>query len=436
MSYFPEIRTIQYEGPQSRNPLAFRWYNPSELIEGKSMKDHLRFSIVYWHTMRGTGSDPFGPGTAIRPWDDGSNSVENALRRVEVAFEIFQKLDAPYYAFHDRDVSPEGGSLRETNAIFDRISSSLKEHQDKTGVKLLWGTANMFSHPRFMHGAATTCNADVFAFAAAQVKKCLEVTQMLGGENYVFWGGREGYQCLYNTDMKRELDHLAKFFHMAVDYAKKIGFQGPFLIEPKPKEPTKHQYDSDAAACLNFLRSYDLMPYFKLNLETNHATLAGHTMMHELDYAGMQGALGSIDANTGDLLLGWDTDQFPTDYYLTAQCMLAILKHGGLKTGGVNFDAKVRRESFEPIDLFHAHVGGMDAFARGLRIAADIRREGVIDQFVKSRYRSWDSGIGAEIEAGKQNFDSLEAYMLEKGEANANESGRQEMLENIFNRYI
>jgi len=436
MSYFPEIRTIQYEGPQSRNPLAFRWYNPSELIEGKSMKDHLRFSIVYWHTMRGTGSDPFGPGTAIRPWDDGSNSVENALRRVEVAFEIFQKLDAPYYAFHDRDVSPEGGSLRETNAIFDRISSSLKEHQDKTGVKLLWGTANMFSHPRFMHGAATTCNADVFAFAAAQVKKCLEVTQMLGGENYVFWGGREGYQCLYNTDMKRELDHLAKFFHMAVDYAKKIGFQGPFLIEPKPKEPTKHQYDSDAAACLNFLRSYDLMPYFKLNLETNHATLAGHTMMHELDYAGMQGALGSIDANTGDLLLGWDTDQFPTDYYLTAQCMLAILKHGGLKTGGVNFDAKVRRESFEPIDLFHAHVGGMDAFARGLRIAADIRREGVIDQFVKSRYRSWDSGIGAEIEAGKQNFDSLEAYILEKGEANANESGRQEMLENIFNRYI
>ena len=436
MSYFPEIRTIQYEGPQSRNPLAFRWYNPSELIEGKSMKDHLRFSIVYWHTMRGTGSDPFGPGTAIRPWDDGSNSVEHALRRVEVAFEIFQKLDAPYYAFHDRDVSPEGGSLRETNAIFDRISSSLKEHQDKTGVKLLWGTANMFSHPRFMHGAATTCNADVFAFAAAQVKKCLEVTQMLGGENYVFWGGREGYQCLYNTDMKRELDHLAKFFHMAVDYAKKIGFQGPFLIEPKPKEPTKHQYDSDAAACLNFLRSYDLMPYFKLNLETNHATLAGHTMMHELDYAGMQGALGSIDANTGDLLLGWDTDQFPTDYYLTAQCMLAILKHGGLKTGGVNFDAKVRRESFEPIDLFHAHVGGMDAFARGLRIAADIRREGVIDQFVKSRYRSWDSGIGAEIEAGKQNFDSLEAYMLEKGEANANESGRQEMLENIFNRYI
>lgn len=436
MTYFPQITKFQYEGPKSKNPLAFRWYNPTEVIDGKTMKEHLRFSIVYWHTMRGTGSDPFGPGTAIRPWDDGSNSLENALRRVEVAFEIFEKLDAPFYAFHDRDVAPEGSSLKETNAIFDRVAQSLKEHQEKTGVKLLWGTANMFSHPRFMHGAATTCNADVFAFAAAQVKKCLEITKELGGENYVFWGGREGYQCLYNTDMKRELDHLARFFHMAVEYAQKIGFTGPFLIEPKPKEPTKHQYDSDAAACLNFLRSYDLLPYFKLNIETNHATLAGHTMMHELDYAGMQGALGSIDANTGDLLLGWDTDQFPTDYYLTTQCMLAILKHGGFKTGGVNFDAKVRRESFEPIDLFHAHVGGMDAFARGLRIAAEIRREGVIDQFVKHRYRSWDSGIGAEIEAGKHNFESLERYMLGKGEADANESGRQEMLENIFNRYL
>jgi xylose isomerase len=436
MSYFPDISKIQYEGPQSRNPMAFRWYNPAEVIEGKSMRDHLRFSIVYWHTMRGTGSDPFGPGTAVRPWDDGSNSVENALKRIEVAFEIFEKLDAPFYAFHDRDVSPEGNSLRETNANFDRIAKSLKEHQDKSGVKLLWGTANMFSHPRFMHGAATTCNADVYAFAAAQVKKCLEVTKLLGGENYVFWGGREGYQCLYNTDMKRELDNLARFFHMAVDYAKKIGFKGPFLIEPKPKEPTKHQYDSDAAACLNFLRNYDLMPYFKLNIETNHATLAGHSMMHELDYAGMQGALGSIDANTGDLLLGWDTDQFPTDYYLTAQCMLAILKHGGLTTGGVNFDAKVRRESFEPIDLFHAHIGGMDAFARGLRIAADIRKDGVISQFVSNRYKSWNVGIGKEIESGKANFESLEKYMLEKGEAAPNESGRQEMLENIFNRYI
>ena len=436
MAYFPEIAKIQYEGPKSRNPLAFRWYNPSEVIEGKTMKEHLRFSIVYWHTMRGTGSDPFGPGTAIRPWDDGSNSVDNALTRVEAAFELFQKLDAPYYAFHDRDVAPEGSSLRETNANLQKIADSLKAHQQSTGVKLLWGTANMFSNPRFMHGAATTCNAEVFAYAAAQVKKAMEVTKDLGGENYVFWGGREGYQSLYNTDMKRELDHLATLFHMAVDYAKEIGFKGQFLIEPKPKEPTKHQYDSDAAACLNFLRAYDLLPYFKLNLETNHATLAGHTMMHELDYYGMQDALGSIDANTGDLLLGWDTDQFPTDYYLTAQTMLIILKYGGFKTGGVNFDAKVRRESFEPIDLFHAHVGGMDAFARGLRIAAEIRKEGLIDQFVKNRYSSWDSGIGAEIESGKASLASLEKFMLEKGDARPNESGRQEMLENIFNLYI
>jgi xylose isomerase len=293
----------------------------------------------------------------------------------------------------------------------------------------------MFSNPRYMHGAATTCNADAFAYAAAQVKKCLEVTKELGGVNYVFWGGREGYQNLWNTNMKRELEHLARFFHMAVDYAKEIGFTGQFLIEPKPKEPTKHQYDSDAAACLNFLRSYDLLPHLKLNIETNHATLAGHEMMHELEYAGMQGALGSIDANTGDLLLGWDTDQFPTNIYLTTQVMLVLLKYG-LAPGGVNFDAKVRRESFEPIDLFHAHVGGMDAFARGLKIAAAIRADGEFERFVKERYSSFDSGIGAEIESAQANFKSLEAYMLKKGEIAPNKSGRQEMLENLFNRYI
>ncbi|HBE69407.1 MAG TPA: xylose isomerase [Planctomycetaceae bacterium] len=436
MTQFPEISRIEYEGPDSKNDLAFKWYNPDEVIEGKSMKDHLRFSIVYWHTMRGTGGDPFGPGTAVRPWDDGSESVDNALKRVEVAFEIFEKLQAPYYAFHDRDVAPEGSSLKQSHANFDRIAESLAEHQQKTGVKLLWGTCNLFSNPRFMHGAATSCNVDVFAFAAAQVKKCLEVTKSLGGENYVFWGGREGYQSLYNTDMKRELDHLAGFFHMAVDYAKEIGFDGQFLIEPKPKEPTKHQYDSDAAACLNFLRAYDLLPHFKLNLETNHATLAGHTMMHELDYAGHQGALGSIDANTGDLLLGWDTDQFPTNLYDTAQCMLMILKHGGLGSGGVNFDAKVRRESFEPIDLFHAHVGGMDAFARGLKIAAAIRADGRMEEVVKTRYSSWDGELGQKIEAGNASFAELESYMLEKGEIAPNASGRQEMLENIFNDYL
>ncbi|MDV6034354.1 MAG: xylose isomerase [Phycisphaera sp. RhM] len=436
MSAFPDISTVQYEGPQSDNPLAFRWYNPEEVVEGKTMKDHFRFSIVYWHTFRGTGSDPFGPGTAVRPWDDGTESVENAQNRARVAFELFEKLQAPYYAFHDRDVAPEGASLAETNANLDAVADVLEEEQDRSGVKLLWGTANMFSNPRFMHGAATTCNADVFAYAAAQVKKAMEVTHRLGGENYVFWGGREGYQNLYNTDMKRELDHLAKFFHMAVDYAKEIGFTGQFLIEPKPKEPTKHQYDSDAAACMNFLRAYDLTDHFKLNLETNHATLAGHTMMHEIDYAGAQGALGSIDANTGDLLLGWDTDQFATDYYLTTQMMYYILKHGGLGSGGVNFDAKVRRESFEPIDLFYAHVGSMDAYAKGLKIAAAIRADNALEGFISERYSSFDSGIGAKIEAGEVTFADLETYMLEKGDAEPNVSGRQELLESVINRYI
>ncbi|MFO0906024.1 MAG: xylose isomerase [Pirellulales bacterium] len=436
MSAFADVPQIQYEGPQSKNPLAFRWYNPDEVVEGKTMKDHLRFSVVYWHTFRGTGSDPFGSATMLRPWDDGTESVANACNRARVAFEFMEKLQAPYYAFHDRDIAPEGATLAESNKNLDAVVKVLKEEQQRTGIKLLWGTANMFSNPRFMHGAATSCNADVFAFAAAQVKKALEVTKELGGENYVFWGGREGYQCLYNTDMKRELDHLGRFFHLAVDYSKQIGFDGTFLIEPKPKEPTKHQYDSDAAACINFLRCYGLTERFKLNIETNHATLAGHTMMHELDYAGMQGMLGSIDANTGDLMLGWDTDQFPTNFYLTAEIMLILLKYGGLGAGGVNFDAKVRRESFEPIDLFHAHIGGMDAFARGLKIAASIRADGELDQFVKQRYSSWDSGIGAEIEAGRADFQSLEKYMLAKGEAARNQSGRQEMLENLINRFL
>ena len=433
---FPEIGKIAYEGPQSKNPLAYRWYNPEEIVEGKTMRDYLRFSVVYWHTFRGTGSDPFGAGTMLRPWDDGSPTVENAVRRVRVAFELIEKLGAPYYAFHDRDVAPEGATLAESHKNFDSVAKALKEEQQRTGIKLLWGTANMFSHPRYMHGAATSSHADAFAYGASQVKKCLEVTQELGGENYVFWGGREGYQTLFNTDMKRELDHLARFFHMAVDYANEIGFKGTFLIEPKPKEPTKHQYDSDAAACINFLRQYNLTDRFKLNLETNHATLAGHTMMHELDYAGIQGMLGSIDANTGDLLLGWDTDQFATNFYQTTEIMLAVMKHGGFKSGGVNFDAKVRRESFEPIDLFYAHVGGIDAFARGLKIAAAIRKDGELAAIVKDRYSTWDSGVGAEIEAGKHSLKSLEAYMLKQGEISPNKSGRQEMIENLINRYL
>jgi xylose isomerase len=436
MTFFPEVTRIAYEGPDSKNPLAFRHYNPDEIVEGKSMRDHFRFAVAYWHTFRGSGSDPFGPGTAIRPWEDGTDSVEMAIKRVRVAFEFMQKLGVDYYCFHDRDVAPEGANLRETHANLDRVVKVLKEEQQRTGIKLLWGTANLFSNRRFVHGAATSPNADVFAYAAAQVKKALEVTHELGGANYVFWGGREGYVNLYNTDMKRELDHLARFFHMAIDYKKQIGFKGQFLIEPKPKEPTTHQYDFDAAAVVAFLKTYGLADHFKLNIETNHATLAGHTMMHELTYASMHGMLGSIDANRGDLLLGWDTDQFPTDLYLTTQCMLVILGQGGLAPGGVNFDAKVRRESFEPIDLFHAHIGGMDAFAQGLKIAARIRADGILRDMIRQRYASWDSGIGQQIEAGQVGFVELEKYMLDKGEAAANVSGRQELIENIINRYL
>jgi xylose isomerase len=434
--YLPNIRKIVYEGPSTKNRLAFRHYNPEEVIEGKTMKDHFRFSVVYWHTFRNPLSDPFGVGTAIRPWDDGTDSVQNAQNRVRVAFEFMEKLGTPYYAFHDRDVAPEGATLSESNANLDAVAKVLKEEQERTGIKLLWGTACLFANRRFMHGAATSCNADAFAYAAAQVKKALEVTHMLGGEGYTFWGGREGYSTLLNTDIKREMDHLGAFMNMAVDYKKKIGFSGPFYIEPKPKEPTKHQYDSDVAACVNFLRQYDLMDHFKLNIEANHATLAGHSLHHELETAVSCDMLGSIDANTGDMLLGWDTDQFPTSVYETTLAMLSIMKMGGFSTGGVNFDAKVRRESFEVEDLLHAHIGGMDAFAKGLKVAAKMRADGALENFIKQRYSSWDSGIGSSIEQGKESFESLEKYMLAKGEATPNSSGRQEMLENILNDYL
>ncbi len=400
------------------------------------MREHLRFAVCYWHTFRGTGSDPFGVGTMVRPWDDGTPSLANAQRRVRVAFEFMEKLGVPFYCFHDRDVAPEGGTLAETNANLDAVVKVLKEEQRRSGIKLLWGTANLFSHPRYVHGAATSCNADVFAFAAAQVKKALEVTHELGGSGYVFWGGREGYSTLLNTGMKREQEHLAKFLHLAVEYKKAIGFKGQFLIEPKPKEPTKHQYDSDAAACLNFLREFGLLEHFQLNIETNHATLAGHSMWHELLVCANAGKLGSIDANVGDELIGWDTDQFPTNIYTTTQIMLAVLGMGGFKKGGLNFDAKVRRESFEPSDLFHAHIGGMDAFARGLKVAAAIREDGRLAAFIKERYGSWDSGIGRRIETGKAGLKQLEEYMLRKGDAAPNTSGRQEMLENLINEFV
>ncbi len=436
MAFFDDVPTIAFEGPDSKNDLAFRHYNANELVEGRSMKEHLRFAVCYWHTMTGTGADPFGPGCAVRPWDDqGGSAMDIALRRVDVMFEIVTKLGAPFYCFHDRDVAPEGNNLSETNKNLDTIAAKLKQKQDETGVKLLWGTANLFSNKRFVHGASTSCNADVFAYAGAQVKKALEVTKELSGVNYVFWGGREGYHNLFNTDLRREFDHLAKFLHLAVEYKHKIGFTGQFLIEPKPKEPTTHQYDSDCAACMAFLKTYGLDKEFKFNVETNHATLAGHTMFHELTYSSSYGMLGSIDANRGNELIGWDTDQFPTDLYQTAQAMLVVLGQGGLGSGGLNFDAKVRRESFEPNDLFYAHIGGMDAFAQGLKIAAAMRKDGVLKDIVKKRYGSWDKGIGADIESGQASFETLETYMLKKGDADANESGRQELIENIINRY-
>jgi len=435
MSYFPDVEKINYEGPGSKNPLAFKHYNAEEVVDGKTMYHHLRFGAAYWHCMRNELADPFGGGTALMPWDDGSNSTDNALKRVDVFFEFLDKIGIDYYCFHDRDIAPELNDLKASTEALDKVTDHLLEKQQESGKKLLWGTACLFSHPRYAHGAATTPNAGVFAYAAAQVKAAIDATHKLNGEGYTFWGGREGYGSLLNTNMKRELDHLAALLHMAVDYKKQIGFKGQFYIEPKPREPSTHQYDSDAAACLNFLREYDLLDHFKLNIETNHATLAGHTMQHELATAINANALGSIDANQGDTLLGWDTDQFPSDLYGTTHVMLKVLEMGGFTTGGLNFDAKRRRESHEPVDLFHAHIGGMDAFARGLKIAAAIKNDGRIDAFINNRYATWDNGVGAEIEAGKHTLSSLSDFALANGEPSL-DSGRQEMLENILNEFI
>ena len=396
----------------------------------------MRFSVAYWHAFRGTGSDPFGPGTIVRPWEKGKDAVSVAKVRMDAAFEFFQKIRAPFYCFHDRDIAPEGATLAQSNKNLAAIVAHAKSLQKASGVKLLWGTANLFSNPRYMCGASTNPDAHVFAYAAAQVKSAIDATKELGGENYVFWGGREGYETLLNTNLKREQDHLAAFLHMAVDYAKSIGFKGQFLIEPKPKEPTKHQYDFDVASGIAFLRTYGLEKYFKFNIETNHATLAGHTFQHEIEVAASQNMLGSIDANAGDELLGWDTDQFNTNVKELTLAMTSILKAGGLGTGGFNFDAKLRRPSIDPEDLFHAHIGGMDAYALAFKLARRIIADGKFDSFVANRYASFDTGFGKDIESGKANFKSLEKLVLTKLGEPTPRSGKQEYLENLLNTYL
>ncbi len=433
--YFPGIPTIRYEGPGTRNSLAYRHYNPAEVIAGKTMEQHLRFAVCYWHTFKFAGNDPFGLPTIGRMYNSSSDPVRVAEETMTAAFEFFQKLGVKLWCFHDWDIAPEMQTLSETNAVLDRIVSLATKLQDDTGIRPLWGTANLFSNPRFMAGAATSPSPHVFAWAAAKVKKALEISLELGAEGYVFWGGREGYETLLNTDLKRETEHLARFMHMAVDYKKEIGFQGPFYIEPKPKEPTKHQYDFDASTCHAFLQKYDLLDDFRLNIEVNHATLAGHDMLHELEYAFAHDIFGSIDANRGDTLLGWDTDQFPTDLYLTTLTMYSVLRGGGFTTGGLNFDAKLRRQSIDPVDLFHAHIGSMDTFARGLRIASKLREDGVLEEILRERYAEWGSELGRRIESGAAGFADLEKHVLQTGEPECR-SGRQEHIENILNDYI
>jgi xylose isomerase len=434
--YFPKVqKQIQFEGKDSKNPLAFKYYNKNQKVGNKTMAEHLRFSVAYWHTMMGDGSDMFGGPSFQRPWHTASEPIDRAKDTLEAAFEFFQKLGIEYYCFHDRDIAPQGSTFAQSVKNLEAIVPMAKQLQKETGVKLLWGTANLFGHPRYAQGAGTSPNAHVMAYAAAQVKNAIDATYELGGENYVFWGGREGYESLLNTDLKKEQEHMARFLQMAVDYKKKIGFKGQFLIEPKPAEPMKHQYDSDSAATLYFLQNFDLLDYFKLNIEANHATLAGHTFEHELAVASAAGKLGSVDANRGDLLLGWDTDQFPTDLYSTTLAMMIILKQNGLGSGGLNFDAKVRRSSTDPVDLFYAHIGGMDAFARGLVLAHQILKDKALSNALEERYSSFASGFGAKIEAGKVGFKEIEKWVLQQGEPEL-KSGQQELLENILNSYL
>ncbi|MFW6364257.1 MAG: xylose isomerase [Spirochaeta sp.] len=432
---FSDIPKVEFEGPGTRNPFAFKHYNPTEKVGGKTMEEHLRFSMAYWHTMNAGGTDPFGAPTAVRPWDSVTDPMKAAKIKMQGLFELTEKLNIPFFCFHDTDIAPQADTLRETQKNLDEIISLTKSLMADSKTKLLWGTANLFTHPRYMHGGATSPDTRVYAYAAGQVRKAIEVTKELNGSNYVFWGGREGYETLLNTDMKRELDNLARFMHMAVDYAKEIGFTGQFLFEPKPKEPTKHQYDTDSATVFGFLQAYDLLPHVKLNIETNHATLAGHTVQHELHFARINNLLGSVDANQGDTLLGWDTDQFPTDLYTTTLMMYEILKNGGLHSGGLNFDAKIRRPSYTVKDLVISHIVGMDSFARGLKAAHGIIKDNALDGFIDDRYASWNSSIGKKITEGKMSLRALEESILDEPPF-LPESGQQEYLESILNDYL
>ncbi|WP_448701195.1 xylose isomerase [Mucilaginibacter sp. AW1-3] len=433
--FFKGIGQIKYEGPQSDNPLAYRWYDENRVVAGKTLKEHLRFAGAYWHSFVGNGADPFGEPTHIFSWNEKADAVERAKDKMDAAFEFLTKLNLPYYCFHDVDVVDYTNDIKENDRRLQALVEYAKEKQAASGVKLLWGTANLFSNRRYMNGAITNPDFHVLAHGAAQVKAALDATIALKGENYVFWGGREGYMTLLNTDMKREQEHFAKFLHTAKDYARAQGFKGTFFIEPKPCEPSKHQYDYDAATVLGFLRQYNLLGDFKLNLEVNHATLAGHTFQHELQVAVDGGALGSIDANRGDYQNGWDTDQFPNNINEIVECMLVILEGGGLQGGGVNFDAKIRRNSTDPADLFYAHIGGMDIFARALIIADNILQKSEYKKIRTERYASFDSGKGKEFETGKLSLEDLRAYAVENGEP-AVKSGKQEYLENLINNYI
>ncbi len=435
--FFKNISKIPFEGKQSTNPLAFKYYNPDEIIDGKPMREHLKFALSWWHTMGGDGTDMFGCGTTDKSWGE-SDPMAKAKAKVNAAFEIMDKLSIDYFCWHDRDLSPEYGSLAETNAKFDEIVEYVDQMMKlNPSKKLLWGTAKCFDHPRYMHGAGTSPSADVFAYAAAQIKKALDATIKLGGNGYVFWGGREGYETLLNTNMGLELDNMARLLKMAVAYARAQGYTGDFYIEPKPKEPTKHQYDFDVATVMGFLNKYGLDKDFKMNIEANHATLAQHTFQHELRVARENGLFGSIDANQGDPLLGWDTDQFPTNIYDATLCMYEVIKAGGFTNGGLNFDAKTRRGSFTAEDIFLSYIAGMDTFALGFQAARALIADGRIDQFINERYASWNTGIGKDIIDGKADMIALEKYALEKGEVTDSlSSGRQEMLEAILNNVL